>query len=200
VSQDILVIAPIYQYHPILLHSLIAQQCGDWRLLLIHDGPPPIPLLHHIEAMDDPRLDFRWTDERANQWGHDLREWGIEIAKGDYRYNGKNADILGILHTNADNYYAPGFIGRVRNVIRYNPVAGVYCDCLHNYKGWLHFKTTLSANLIDLGCMVVRADIAKEVGFPWRKVNADWTFFEEIIKRYGEGSIHKINGIHFVHN
>ena len=197
-SQDILVIAPIYQYHPILLHSLIAQQCKDWRLLLIHDGPPPIPLLHHIKAMDDPRIDFRWTDERANQFGHNLREWGIEIAKSDDRY--KHQDILGILHTNADNYYTPGFIGHARAVIMRNPVAAVYCDCIHNYKKWLHLKTELKITCIDLGCMVIRADIAKKFGFPWREHSSDWTLFSKIIKEHGAEAIHKINGIHFVHN
>lgn len=169
----------------------------------MHDGPPPEKLQRHVESMmvDNPRIDFRWTDERANQYGHNLREWGIKIAKGDYIYKGgKAADILGILHTNADNYYAPGFIGRARNILMRNPVAAVYCDCIHNYKGWLHLDVKLKVTFIDLGCMVIRADIAKQFGFPWREHSADWTLFSKIIEEYGEDAIHKFNGIHFVHN
>ena len=48
---------------------------------MLHDGPK-------IYDVDYPVI---YTEERANVWGHNLRDIGIKMAKGKYN-----------LHTNCD--------------------------------------------------------------------------------------------------
>jgi hypothetical protein len=51
---------------------------------------------------------------------------------------------------------------------------------------------------IDMGCVVVNSDLAKRIGFNSTIYNADWIYFDEILKT--NPSIHKIDKILFVHN
>ncbi len=211
-SQDVLFIAPIYQYYPILLHALISQQCKSWRLLLIHDGPPPEWLRDHVKhtsmrsgtaaegahpVVADSRIDFRWSDTRANEFGHNLREWGINIVKSEEQYK----DIGYIVHTNADNYYAPGLVGTVlKRMIPNDSIMAVYFDCIHNYHKWLLLKSKLKFCKIDLGCVVYRASVAIKAGFPWRNHGGDWALIEHVIEKHGKDNIRKIPGVFLVHN
>jgi hypothetical protein len=76
------------------LHSLSAQTFRDFELLLYHDGPlsRPLPDLGWLGA----RLRLTVTEQRHNDWGHSLRDRGIQEARGDY-----------IVHFNPDNVLYP---------------------------------------------------------------------------------------------
>ena len=104
----VLFIAPIYNYYPILVHALQAQTHDNWELLLVHDGPNDLGLAATVAAFNDERIDYSETALRHNDWGHSLRRGALErIAQeksGDY-----------IVVTNADNYYAPGFLSLMLN-------------------------------------------------------------------------------------
>ncbi|MGI9211393.1 MAG: glycosyltransferase [Methylococcaceae bacterium] len=77
------------------LQSLYFQKYRNFEILLLHDGPrtqtwetdefPPPP---------DIRLKTLSTPQRANDYGHSLRDLGIRMARGKY-----------LLITNADNYH-----------------------------------------------------------------------------------------------
>ena len=78
--------------------SLAAQTFNDFEVLLYHDGPvsralPPLP-----QCGKGVRMFV--TEQRANDWGHSLRQLGIEAAAGEY-----------LLHLNADNLLYPSALG-----------------------------------------------------------------------------------------
>ena len=196
-SQDVLFIAPIYKYYPILLHSLRAQTTKHWQLILLHDGPAPRWLRDNILGCRDGRVVFHETAKRANQFGHNLRALGLETAALLQRYE----DCVAIVHTNADNYYVPRTVGTVRRWIINNPsIAAIYFDCLHNYFGYQHLIAEPKYSKVDLGCVVYQYDIALHNGFRYRGREDDWLVFENVIKQYGIDNIRKIPGVFLVHN
>lgn len=77
------------------LQSLYHQKYSNFEILLLHDGPRSLPW----ETDDCPppagiRLKIHSTEQRANDYGHSLRDLGIRMARGQY-----------LLITNADNYH-----------------------------------------------------------------------------------------------
>ena len=71
--------------------SLHRQDCKDFELIIVHDGPwvnePSIKGL----GFDVKLLN---TEKRYNKWGHPSRDLGLKHARGEY-----------ILFTNCDNIY-----------------------------------------------------------------------------------------------
>jgi hypothetical protein len=51
---------------------------------------------------------------------------------------------------------------------------------------------------IDMGCVVVKSELAKSIGFNSVSYSADWDYFNEILST--NPSIKKINKVLFVHN
>jgi hypothetical protein len=56
----------------------------------------------------------------------------------------------------------------------------------------------LLVNQIDIGCVVVKTEISKSVGFTSSSYSADWDYFNSILSL--NPSTTKINKILFVHN
>tara|TARA_R110002110_G_scaffold63297_2_gene176195 strand:- start:3116 stop:3715 length:600 start_codon:yes stop_codon:yes gene_type:complete len=67
------------------IESLQSQTFQDFEILCYHDGP----LLDTSVKFPIP---IKCTDKRYNDWGHSLRDMGIQEAKGEY-----------IIHLNPDN-------------------------------------------------------------------------------------------------
>jgi len=59
-----------------------------------------------------------------------------------------------------------------------------------------------TVNYIDMGAFVVRADIAKKVGFNSVKIEADGIYCEEVVKYCKENNyrVLKIDKVLFIHN
>ncbi len=96
-------IAPYHEYYPVLVESLVDQRHADWRLLLYHDGPIiRQDVSAKVARIQDRRVSLYNTRKRYNDWGHTLRQLGLNLVCkeeiGDY-----------VVVTNGDNYYAPGF-------------------------------------------------------------------------------------------
>ncbi|HEU4578524.1 MAG TPA: glycosyltransferase family A protein [Polyangiaceae bacterium] len=68
------------------VNSLQQQTFQDFEVLIYHDGP-----LQYEISCPYPVLA---TPERQNVWGHNLRQLGLQHARGRY-----------VLHTNIDNLY-----------------------------------------------------------------------------------------------
>lgn len=187
-------IAPIWNYYPVLLESLRQQTDPRWRLLLYHDGPWPDGLRQRIADNSDTRVRFQATDLRFNDFGHSLRELGLnELAKG---FPGEWVVI-----TNGDNYYVPRFVERVIEAIEANPDADViHSDMIHNYWGWQPVRTVVVKGSIDCGAAVVRRDVAIETGWPWREHAGDWEYLAAIARVRGLARFAKLPGCLFVHN
>ncbi len=187
-------IAPFYLYDPILLDSLNRQTDPNWRLILIHDGKCPDELRRAIAPRRDGRVYLRETDDRFNDWGHTLRQIGLNMLSKEMI----PADWVVI--TNGDNYYVPGFVASMLAAVKDRPMLAAYCDVSHNYWGWNSLRTCLAHGEIDCGCLMVRKDVAIDVGWRGREVAADWTYCADIINAVGAKAFAKVDRILFVHN
>lgn len=103
-------------------------------------------------------------------YGHHARALGIQLARGDW-----------IALTNSDNLYVDGWLCRVIHFINKYPKLGLlHWKCVNNYANW---GTSGGPNIrksgtIDMCCVMVKSNIAKKVGFPWRHMAADFNFID----------------------
>jgi len=80
------------------LESLRRSSWRDFEVLWFHDGPAPAVVQKRLQSLcaQDSRFRFHCTPQRHNDWGHSLRDAGINKASGRY-----------LLHLNADNVIYP---------------------------------------------------------------------------------------------
>ena len=76
------------------MSSLSSSTFKDFEVLIYHDGPVsrPLPDIDHLGL----NYKFKQTKKRYNNWGHTLRDVGIQEAQGEY-----------IIHFNPDNLMYP---------------------------------------------------------------------------------------------
>ena len=88
-----------------------------------------------------------------------------------------------------------------------NLVASYCSDMVHSYKPsggnnkWGVIPCSMQLGYIDCASVIVRKSVAVEIG--WRDINghsSDWTYFSDIIKKYGANRWAKVPGCLFVHN
>ena len=186
--RKVVVIAPIFEYFPILAPALIAQTHKNWELIIIHDGPNK-QVEEWIEMMGDERIKYHETEKRYNDYGHTLRAIGLGyVTDGDF-----------ILHTNADNYYVPVFLEDMIAHIGDEDVA-IYCNMIHSHKDYTVFNSYLTRAAIDCGAILWDARKALELGWKSTEFHADWLLVEDAIKAYGKERIKKVSFPYFVHN
>lgn len=187
-------ICPMYNSYPQIISSLIMQTHKHWRLLLIHDGPNE---MDYGELIKDHRIRYIETEKRIGNWGHGLRAWALsnmdELVPG--------TDFIVI--TNSDNYHSPVYIEYLLRGLENNPdkVAAYCSEMVHSYKAWQVIPCSLKLGFIDSAGVMVRKDMACEVG--WKDItshSSDFTYFSDIIKKYGADKWEKVPGCLFVHN
>lgn len=184
-------ICTIYNTYPQIISSLILQTHKNWELILIHDGPNDNNLKSLIP--DDDRIKYIETEERKGNYGHHLRQWALkELELGDF-----------VAITNADNYYVPTFAEyMVKGFSKSHTAVATYCtETVHSYKAWQVLPAKLERGFLDCGAVVIKSNIAKEVG--WRDIHehsADWTFFSDIAAKYSWRNFLPVKGTLFVHN
>lgn len=201
-DKEITIICVAYKRYKsihVLVNSFLCQTLENWKLLVIHDGPDGKMeriMGRYVEENDN--IEFMCTDTRYNDYGHTLRDIGIQKADTEF-----------LLLTNDDNYYAPVFLEYMFKSIRENNLDFILCDMIHSHNNpgvyiqppYELFKSFPKINYIDVGNFIIRTSIAKDVGFKDRSHGADGVFVEEIRKRYGNNiRIGKINSVLFVHN
>lgn len=122
--------------------------------------------------------------------GHHTRQPGIEAATGEW-----------LVLTNADNYFVSGWQCRLLSHLG-NNTGLVYWNCVHNIWQWQDRASTLQEGGIDLTCVAVRTEIAKEVGFSWRHYEGDSNYIQECLRkvRQADLNITHINETLCVHN
>lgn len=183
----VIVICPVFNTFPQIVSALQAQSYKNWELYLIHDGEGKMDL------PNDDRIHFKKTKERLGNYGHHIRRDYLQILHGLGKY---------ILISNADNYYSPDFLLRAITAIEQNHGAvASYCSHMaHSYIDWKIIESRLQRGYIDCGQVLLKAKESAQVG--WRSLDhsSDWTFFEDIARRYGKNSFVKFDGCHFIHN
>jgi len=151
-----------------LVNCFMVQTDPRWELHIIHDGPAPAAVRNVVFNVDS-RILFYETPTRQGKYGHPNRRLmlqKIQATTDDY-----------ILITNDDNYYVPDFV-RQFMAIGTNGTGMIYCDTLHNYFNYDVLKSQLRIGYIDMGAFVVRADVAKAVGFTSDEHVADGVYCE----------------------
>mgnify|MGYP003620376886 CR=1 FL=1 len=132
----------------------------------LQNEPKYRPIAHRIAQADL----CTFVDPQGGV-GHHTRAPGIEVATGEW-----------IVLTNSDNYFVSGWLDRL--VSHITPETGlIYWDCVNNLWRWTangggaKFPgCRLKRGHIDLTCVAVRAELAKQVKFPWRDYEADYEY------------------------
>lgn len=187
-SEKVVFICPVYDMYPQIISSLICQTHKNWELILIHNGP-----LNGFkyDIPEDPRVKFIVYPEATGKWGHLLRAWALkEKDLGSY-----------VTITNADNYYVPTFIQYMIKGFTDTAVATYCSQMTHSYKAWEVINCRLERGFIDCGGVMVKSEIAKEIG--WNDTDShssDWTYFSDIAKKYNWKNFTSVKGNLFVHN
>lgn len=199
-----------------LAYDFILQTNPDWQMRIIHDGVPPDGLAEYFETLGDPRIEFDYTKKINGYWGHVNRRMMLQETCGD--------DMDYVLITNDDNQYIQIFWNEFANKAGAN-VGFIYCDMLHNYwwcandkcdsylwdsngrrrrmlGSYNLMRTAIGVGRLDMGCFIVRLDLAKAVGFNHIVEVADGLYAEECAaecRRLGL-EIVKIDKPLFIHN
>jgi hypothetical protein len=156
----------------VLIGSIIVQDNPDWHLTICYDGEVPdsvsdVAKFYYSQGFKE-KIDFVHSGERNGRWGHPNRSLMLNsIEPNDKDY---------ILITNDDNYYVKGFIRIMLGLCKNSDVGMVFCDTIHSHLNYNYHHSTLSVGGIDMGCFIVRADIATSVGFTSTDFAADGVY------------------------
>jgi hypothetical protein len=134
----------------------LRQTNPNWDLKIIHDGVPPKQVSDIMNLFGDERIKFNYSKTRNSFWGHPNRKKMLEDLVCE--------DTDFVLMTNDDNIIVPNFIEQMLGVTT-EKTGFVMCDMVHSYCFYDYFKTQLKVGFIDMGAFIVRADVAKAVGF-----------------------------------
>jgi len=191
-NDKVTVICPIYNSYPSIISSMISQTHQNWELLLIHDGKNETNLKDIIEGIGEARVKYSETLNRSANWGHKIRSEEIQKLSNDGY----------VLITNADNYHVPTYLEKMIEGFSSDRVKATYCSkMVHSYIGWGVIDCRLQRGYIDCAGVLIRNEVAKRVG--WKDIeshSADWFFFNDIAKMYGESSFKKVEGCLLIHN
>lgn len=196
IGNKVTFICTIYNTYPQIISSLLLQTHENWELILINDGPSNNGMLTYIP--NDPRIKYIETKERKGNFGHYWRQWALNEIR-----ERRLSDPDFIVITNADNYHVPVYCEYLLKGFEQSHTAvATFCDQMaHSYRSWNVIKCRLERGHIDCACVMVKREIACEVG--WREIknhSADWVYFEDIAKRYHNSSFIPVQGCLLVHN
>lgn len=193
--QKVAVLAPVYNYMPIIVPAMLHQFHKDWELFLIHDGPSKLPIEEYVGFHFDQRLHYLEWPHRG-KFGHPIRrQWLEELKEGKLC---PEADYIVI--TNADNYHCPAFLGHLLNAFAPSTVCAYCSHIAHNYFGWGSLVCSLQLGQIDICACVIRKSVACDVGWQSMEHSSDWTFLQSIIQKHGTVKFKKANGTLVTHN
>ena len=188
-----------YENIPILIHSFLAQTLQSYKLLIIHDGydTKMDGILAHYKAEHPDKIDYLFTEQRYNDWGHSLRDMGIGLANTEY-----------LLITNDDNYYAPKFLELMLPDMKAKQADIAMCNMVHSHHNpglrpqlsYMPFETRPERGSLDMGCFIARTALAQQVGFRDKGHDGDATYFEDLVKAAGNARLLKVERTLFVHN
>lgn len=205
-DKEITIICVAYKRHAqihVLIHSVLCQTLRNWKLHIIHDGyDAQMDEILGEYAQRYPEITFQFTEVRHDDYGHTLRELGIQAVDSEY-----------VLITNDDNYYVPEFLRLMFNEIRTHQLDMVLCDMVHSHieivdgrlryikDQYRYFPTYPKKFMVDIGCFIVRTAMAQQVGFRDKSHAGDGTFVEDLMSKfYGIIKVGKLNKVLFVHN
>lgn len=178
---------------------MLSQTSLNFRLTVMHDGPDAEfeEVAQRYGNRHPQLMRFVSTNARHNDYGHTLRDIGIGMAGNEW-----------LLLTNGDNYYCPIFVETMLNAAASHECEMVMCDMLHSHNNpggrvqlpYRYFETQPARLSIDIGCFMVRTEIAKRVGFRDRTHDGDATYFEDLAATGVLKHFQKVEQALLVHN
>jgi hypothetical protein len=188
-----------YDNIPILIHSFLTQTLQSWKLLILHDGydEKMDRVLARYKAEHPGKIDYRFTDQRHNDYGHSLRDIGIRMADTEY-----------LLITNDDNYYCPRFVELMLPDMKAHGADIALCNMIHSHErpglrpqpSYMPFETRPERGSVDIGSFIARTDWARRVGFRDKSHDGDATYFEDLLRCAERPKVLKVERTLFVHN
>ena len=174
------------------ISCLCVQSDKNWTLNVVSDGETRD--IAKIQEIFKSFENIRYTTLEKNyrDWGHTPRNVGVQMCEEEW-----------VVMTGNDNYYVPHFVGKVRNeIVKNNELNFVYCDMLHNAYDYKFFDCSPATHRIDMGNMITRTKLTKEVPLDVTKLDADGFFVREYTNRYctNPNQIKKIDSVLYVHN
>lgn len=196
-TEKVVFICPIYNTFPEIVASLMNQTHENWELILVHDGPSDW-LERVIRSISDRRIVYVETSLRRGNWGHFYRMHYLnEIRDGRM-----GLDAFAVVITNGDNHHTPNFCKDLLAPLVKSAAVASYCSkMVHSYINWGILDCRLERGYIDCGGVMIKKDVACAVG--WRDTeshSSDWTYFQDVITRYGADKWVKVEGCLLVHN
>jgi glycosyltransferase involved in cell wall biosynthesis len=188
------IISTAYNRHPVIISSLICQTHQDWELHIIHDGQND-NYREWVNSYKDKRIIYSENIPRQVNYGHPIRQKALQ----DIKNNIYGTDCNYIVITNEDNYFVPTYLQKMIEGFKEDIVA-TYCSMLYNQIDYNIMNCTLQLGNIDCSCVMVRKDVACDVGWRSMEHSSDWIYFSDIIQKYGADKWIKVGGYLIVHN
>jgi glycosyltransferase involved in cell wall biosynthesis len=175
------------------ISSIVAQTNPNWKIRVVVDGPTE-EIKEKISSIagyyeNEPRIKWTILNERHNDWGHTPRNVGLELATEEW-----------VVMTGEDNYYTPVFVEEMLKEAK--GFHFLFCNMVHNWVNseYIPVKCDLKYGKIDIGCFIVKTNMANKLKLDPTFAQSDWFFIEEFIKKYPLAKIKKIDKILYVHN
>ena len=189
----------------VFIQSWINQTSKNWVLTVIHDGKDQEfdNIMKEYSQLNPDQIFFFSTCKRYNDYGHTLRDIGIQKSYGEY-----------ILLTNADNYFIPKTVSYVEELLIdcLNKPDIIIFDMVHSHANpgnfrkpsYSYFSVEFEPLKIDISAALVKTELAKAVGFRNKTFNGDQYYFSDISSYVKSQSDHinveKIHSVLLVHN
>lgn len=188
----------------LFINCLLLQTDSRWQCQLINDGPDDIAkkICSKYVRLYPDKFKFFTSEQRINDWGHSLRNLGLNMANTKYWST-----------QNADNYLMPTFVEYVLSEFENSnkngkPIDIVLFPCVHNYANinnrldppYSVLDVSPQKNRCDAGSFVMRTEIAQTVGWNHTFNEADGAFIEDIMSLRPAPIVSTLPNIIMVHN
>ena len=180
----------------IFLDSMLEQTWKDWECIIVHDGSSGESSEDTKQRIAPYLLEFpdkfRYlaTPERANQFGHNCRDLGLQ-----------NTNTKWVHITNVDNQLVYDWLRHVMSETIQQDLDLMYWSCVHSYFGFNAPIPELRPGHIDFCNYLMKTELAKQMGFPWRHREADGAQIAQFMLDFPEAHIKRFDyGIFTVHN
>lgn len=202
-DKKVTIICPVHNRFPQVLGSFINQTHTNWELLLIHDGPNSTNLRQLVDEINDRRIKYIETPAKWGNWGHPIRKWALK------NMNELSPDAKYIVITNDDNCHFPHYLEYLLQGFEDSEKVASYCSkFVHAYMSpqadgdykYGVIETKLQLGYIDCSCVMVRKEVACDIGWTDMGYSSDWEFFSKIIARHGKNKWSCIKGCLVSHN
>ncbi len=197
-TNKITFICPIFNTFPEIVSSLICQTHINWELLLIHETKNQTKLTELLRAISDKRITYIETSERVGFRGHPIIKWAVEQIRDNKLAIGTEFIVI----TNPDNHHVPIYCEELlEELLKHPDAVASYCSqMVHNLANYGIINLQLKRGFIDSAAVMVRKEVACDIGWFSNDHSADWFYFDAIIKKYGKEKFLRTDGCLLVRN